>query len=161
MSQQQKTIGGDITQPVLLDPEKLKQFNIIQLSQFKKAFESEIEQFSNALETLLIAHSRLSGSSSVLEPLKHEKEGNEILIPLTSSLYVPGTLGKLDTVLVDVGVGYFIQKKIPEAQELLNRRAKYVKDNADKIQQRIAIQQENLRSITQVLQLKIQQQQQK
>lgn len=34
----------------------------------------------------------------------------EILVPLTNSLYVPGKLKKTDTVIVDVGTGYFIEK---------------------------------------------------
>jgi prefoldin alpha subunit len=34
----------------------------------------------------------------------------EILVPLTQSLYVPGKLKKTDTVIVDVGTGYYIEK---------------------------------------------------
>lgn len=30
-------------------------------------------------------------------------------MPLTASLYVPGTLDEADKVLVDVGTGYFIE----------------------------------------------------
>ena len=32
-----------------------------------------------------------------------------MLVPLTASLYVPGTLDDADKVLVDVGTGYFIE----------------------------------------------------
>lgn len=32
-----------------------------------------------------------------------------MLVPLTASLYVPGTLDDSDKVLVDVGTGYFIE----------------------------------------------------
>ena len=35
----------------------------------------------------------------------------EILIPLTSSVYVPGKLAEnLDKVLIDIGTGYFVEK---------------------------------------------------
>jgi hypothetical protein len=33
-----------------------------------------------------------------------------LLIPLTSSLYVPGSLGNTDKVIVDVGTGYMVEK---------------------------------------------------
>lgn len=33
-----------------------------------------------------------------------------ILVPLTSSLYVPGKLCDLENVIVDVGTGYYVQK---------------------------------------------------
>lgn len=32
------------------------------------------------------------------------------LIPLTSSLYVPGKLADCENVIVDVGTGYFVEK---------------------------------------------------
>lgn len=32
-----------------------------------------------------------------------------MLVPLTASLYVPGTLDDAEKVLVDVGTGYFIE----------------------------------------------------
>lgn len=33
-----------------------------------------------------------------------------ILVPLTSSLYVPGTLADTDNVIVDVGTGFYVEK---------------------------------------------------
>lgn len=36
--------------------------------------------------------------------------GREILVPLTTSLYVPGKLASTQTVLVDVGTGFYVEK---------------------------------------------------
>lgn len=36
--------------------------------------------------------------------------GTPILVPLTPSLYVPGTLASTETVLVDVGTGFYVEK---------------------------------------------------
>jgi prefoldin alpha subunit len=33
-----------------------------------------------------------------------------ILVPLTTSLYVPGTLADTENVIVDVGTGFFVEK---------------------------------------------------
>jgi hypothetical protein len=38
----------------------------------------------------------------------------KILIPLTSSLYVPGRIKDTENVLVDVGTGYFVDKVLPQ-----------------------------------------------
>ena len=32
-----------------------------------------------------------------------------MLVPLTQSLYVPGELASTETVLVDIGTGYFVE----------------------------------------------------
>ena len=36
--------------------------------------------------------------------------GTPILVPLTPSLYVPGKLASTDTVLVDIGTGFYVEK---------------------------------------------------
>jgi len=36
--------------------------------------------------------------------------GKQILVPLTQSLYVPGTLADNKHVIVDVGTGYYVEK---------------------------------------------------
>jgi len=36
--------------------------------------------------------------------------GKDVLVPLTPSLYVPGKLKNVGSVLVDVGTGYFVEK---------------------------------------------------
>lgn len=36
--------------------------------------------------------------------------GKEVLVPMTTSLYVPGTMADTETVIVDVGTGYFVEK---------------------------------------------------
>jgi prefoldin alpha subunit len=38
------------------------------------------------------------------------KLGKPILVPLTTSLYVPGTLADPDNVIVDVGTGFYVEK---------------------------------------------------
>ena len=42
--------------------------------------------------------------------MEEETEGKDMLVPLTSSMYVPGKLGSVDKVLLDVGTGYFVEK---------------------------------------------------
>ncbi len=36
--------------------------------------------------------------------------GKPILVPLTTSLYVPGTLADPENVIVDVGTGFYVEK---------------------------------------------------
>lgn len=39
-----------------------------------------------------------------------DETDKKILIPLTSSLYIPGRIKDTENVLVDVGTGYFVEK---------------------------------------------------
>lgn len=67
------------------------------------------------------AHSRfphakaIAGSPSVWEgvwraTIDAKNTGAHILVPLTTSLYVPGTLADKEKVIVDVGTGFYVEK---------------------------------------------------
>ena len=43
----------------------------------------------------------------------------EILVPLTTSLYVPGKLADRKKVIVDVGTGFYVEKVVPDRKGLL------------------------------------------
>ena len=66
--------------------------------------------------------------------MKPENEGKVAMIPITSSLYVPGRLQRTDTVLVDVGGQFLVEKSIPEANDYYDRRIKEVQANIAELQ---------------------------
>ena len=48
-------------------------------------------------------------SKEVLIYLNKFGQGKEVMVPLTSSLYVPGVMEDTQNVLVEVGASYFIE----------------------------------------------------
>ena len=54
-----------------------------------------------------------------------DNEGKDILVPLTGSMYVPGTLEEGKKVVVDVGTGYYVEKDIAGAKDYFNRKVTY------------------------------------
>ncbi len=56
--------------------------------------------------------------------MKTRAENREVMVPLTSSLYVPGVMEDNQHVLVEVGAGYFIEKDCDGATEYCNRKSK-------------------------------------
>ena len=45
-----------------------------------------------------------------------------VQVPLTQSLYVPGTVVEADKMLVDVGTGYYVEKDQKKTTEFLERK---------------------------------------
>ena len=87
---------------------------------------------------------------------------------MTTSLYVSGTLGDVDSVLVDIGTGYFVKKNVDESGEYLERKIALLKvrncsfgspggdlicpmyvsqENLDKVQEAIQTKRKNLESV--------------
>ncbi len=46
------------------------------------------------------------------------------MLPLTQSLYVPGRVAGGGAVLVDIGTGYYAEKSVPSAQDMIERKAR-------------------------------------
>jgi prefoldin alpha subunit len=136
-------------------PIDITTLNPEQLSLLKKDLEEEVDFLTQSFVQLRSASNKFMEAGEALDDLKKENEGKEIFIPLTSSLYVPGTLSQTSSVLIDVGTGYLIEHNIASAKDYTTRRAKDINGSAEKVQQSIEQKQKSLSIVTQVLQAKI------
>ena len=51
----------------------------------------------------------------MLAYLKEYGQGKDVMVPLTSSLYVPGVMEDTENVMVEVGASYFIEQNTEAA----------------------------------------------
>ena len=72
-------------------------------------------------------------SQEVLTYLKEYGTNKEVMVPLTSSLYVPGVLNETDKVLVEVGASYFIEQNNQSARDYCERKKVLLQGNAKKV----------------------------
>lgn len=87
----------------------ISQLSVEQLKAVKEQSDLEVNLLQDSLNKIRTASIRLDNASSALNDLSRHPLGQIMLVPLTASLYVPGTLDDADNVLVDVGTGYFIE----------------------------------------------------
>ena len=87
----------------------------------------------------MAAVEKFTQSKSVVAYLKERGKGKEIMIPLTSSLYVPGVMEDNEQVLVEVGAGYFVEKSSEKAKEYCDRKIKMLTDNGSKVAEIVQI----------------------
>jgi len=66
--------------------------------------------FQDSLETLKVTQQKLHESGECLKKVTPESKGAQVLVPLSSSMYVPGQLSDVENVMVDVGTGYYVKK---------------------------------------------------
>ena len=70
--------------------------------------------------------------------------GTPILVPLTPSLYVPGKLASTETVLVDIGTGFYVEKTPPAAQTFYKGKVEELGKNLGDLEQIVQGKQGNL-----------------
>ena len=97
-----------------------------QLINLKQQHEDEIKELSSQLEQLYGAKSRYINSKNVIDDLSQTSEESTILVPLTSSLYAPGVVQLPKKVIVELGTGYFVEKNVSDAKELITRKVNSV-----------------------------------
>ncbi|XP_054751721.2 prefoldin subunit 5-like [Lytechinus pictus] len=134
----------------------LMQLPIPQLNGLKEQLDQEVEMMQGSLQQLKMAQSRFMESSESIGKLNSDNEGKEMLVPLTSSLYVPGKLQDVNNVLIDIGTGYYVEKSLEEAKKYFKRKVDFVTKQMEKVQP-VLIEKSKMRQVvTEVMNMKIQ-----
>ncbi|PRQ41433.1 putative prefoldin [Rosa chinensis] len=112
---------------------EMEKLSAEQLKAVKEQTDLEVNLLQDSLNNIRTATTRLELASSALHDLSLRPTGKKTLVPLTASLYVPGTLQDPDQVLVDVGTGYFIEKNMPQAKDYCERKINLLKSNFEQL----------------------------
>ncbi|XP_066338073.1 prefoldin subunit 5-like [Miscanthus floridulus] len=112
---------------------ELDKLSVEQLKGLKEQTDLEFNLLQDSLTKIRTAATRLENASAALHDLSLRPHGKKMLVPLTASLYVPGSLDDAETVLVDVGTGYFIEKTMAQGKEYCERKINLLKSNFDEL----------------------------
>ncbi|KAB2577456.1 putative prefoldin subunit protein [Lasiodiplodia theobromae] len=139
----------------------LATLSLPQLSQLKKQLDTELEHLTSSFQSLRSAQTRFKDClKSINTGLQSGSTEKPILVPLTSSLYVTGTLADVKNVLVDVGTGFYVEKSTDDAKEFYDRKIKDLEKNLKDLEAIVTGKSNNLRVIEDVLRQKVLAQQQ-
>ncbi|KAI8053978.1 prefoldin 5, isoform CRA_b [Syncephalis plumigaleata] len=75
-------------------------------------------------------------------------------------MYVPAELTSVEKLIVDVGTGYFVEKSPEDATKFYKSKVDFLRSNMEKLEETIDTKQSNLRSVVNVMQMKLTAQQQ-
>ena len=126
-----------------------------QLNQVKTQLEKESQALTQQFQSLKVAEQRLLDSKATVGQLSTGSTGKQILVPLTSSLYIPGTIQDANKLLVDVGTGYYVEKSINKTKDYFDRRASMVNKNAASLQDLILQKRQSLETVFMVMQMRM------
>ncbi|ORZ21262.1 prefoldin, alpha subunit [Absidia repens] len=139
----------------------LTDLDLSSLQNVKNQLDEELSHLTQSYSKLKNVQGRFTDCADSVNSLKSEQaDEKQILVPLTSSLYVPGKLSNVEKVIVDIGTGYYVEKSVGDASNFYTEKVEYVKKNLSKLEENITGKQNNLRAIVNVMQDKIQEQQQ-
>uniref|UniRef100_A0A8C4YU46 Prefoldin 5 n=1 Tax=Gadus morhua TaxID=8049 RepID=A0A8C4YU46_GADMO len=112
----------------------LTELSLQQLEGLKTQFDQEVEFLTSSIGQLKVVQTKYVEAKDSLNVLNKSNEGKELLVPLTSSMYVPGTLNDVEHVLVDVGTGYYVEKNVDDSKAFFKRKIDFLTKQIEKIQ---------------------------
>ncbi|EGP91516.1 uncharacterized protein MYCGRDRAFT_84039 [Zymoseptoria tritici IPO323] len=147
-----------------------------QLSQVKKQLDDEVQHLTNSYQNLRtaqqkfrdciasiktgVANSVKGAASPTRTPRRtvsctNLQPDKPLLVPLTSSLYVPGKLADPENVLVDVGTGFYVEKSTKDAQKFYEGKIEELGKNIKDLESIVNGKANNLRVVEEVLRQKV------
>ena len=90
---------------------------------------------------------KFEDSRDTLAYLKTYGKNKDLMVPMTSSLYVPGVMEDTDNVLVEVGASYFIEQSTEKAQDYCKRKHELLQGNARKVNDILAVKKVQMQKV--------------
>ncbi|XP_040015277.1 prefoldin subunit 5 [Xiphias gladius] len=138
----------------------LTDLSLSQLEGLKTQLDQEIEFLTSSIGQLKVVQTKYVEAKDSLNVLNKNNKGKELLVPLTSSMYVPGTLNDVEHVLVDVGTGYYVEKNVDDSKAFFKRKIDFLTKQIEKIQPALQEKHAMKQAVIEVMNAKIQQLQQ-
>jgi len=126
---------------------KLSDLTQQQLSSLKKQLDEEIAHLTSSFQSLRSAQLRFRDCLKSLSSPLTATSSRPILVPLTTSLYVPGTLVDTEKVLVDVGTGFYVEKGRDEAKVFYEGKVEELGGSLGELEKIVGGKGENLRVV--------------
>jgi prefoldin alpha subunit len=105
-----------------MSEEKLTQQQVQALSDRFQQFQYQAESIAQQLNVLQITIRDLETALTTITALKDEPAGKETLVPIGFGSFVNATLTNPDKVVIGIGAGVSVEKKIDDAKALLEKR---------------------------------------
>lgn len=122
----------------------------------KSQLDRELEHLTTSFQSLRTAQSKFRDClKSISQGVNATTAERPLLVPLTSSLYVPGRLTSSSHVLIDIGTGFFVEKTTEDATGFYNRKVKDLGDSLKDLEQVINGKANNVRMVEEVIRLKV------
>lgn len=135
--------------------EQIEKLSLEQIRQVKEQVDSEVSLLQDSISNIRTAASRFEAASKAVHNLSVNPPGKKLLVPLTASLYVPGTLTNVDKLLIDVGTGYYVEKTMESAKDYCDRKIAFLRANHDKLVEVAAEKSNTAEQVTMVMQAKL------
>ena len=128
----------------------IEKLSVEQLNYVGQQIEKEIKNYSQYYSSLRAVNNKYLDNKEYIKQLKEYKD-KEILVPMTSSLYIPGKSTDVKKLMIEIGTNFFVETTIEKADKFCDRRIENFKKNMNEIDKIIQDKNDQLNVVNQNL----------
>lgn len=110
----------------------IESLSLEQLGYVGKQVEQEVNSYSSYYTSLKVALNKFTDNKEYIRDLQTYQE-KDILVPITSSLYIPGKCKDVTRLTVEIGANFFVETNMNKADSFCDRKIATIKKNMDRI----------------------------
>jgi len=96
-------------------------------------YKRQLEGISAQIQVLEAAMAETEAAIKALDSLREAKKGDEILVPIGSGSFIKGEIKDKESVIIGIGAGISVEKKVSEAKKILDKRQKDMQGAMEKM----------------------------
>ena len=128
----------------------IEKLSLEQLDYVGRQIEKEIKNYSQYYSSLRAVNNKYLDNKEYIKQLKEYKD-KEILVPMTSSLYIPGKCKDIKKLTIEIGANFFVETTVEKAEKFCDRKIESLKKNMDSIDKLIQEKNDQLNVVNQNL----------
>ena len=128
----------------------IEKLSIEQLNYVGQQIEKDIKNYSQYYSSLRAVNNKYLDNQEYIKMLKEFKD-KEILVPMTSSLYIPGKCADVKKLTIEIGANFFVETTIEKAEKFCERKIESLKKTMDEIDKIIQEKNDQLNVVNQNL----------
>ncbi|MBU4202250.1 MAG: prefoldin subunit alpha [Candidatus Altiarchaeales archaeon] len=96
-------------------------------------YKRQLEGISAQIQVLEAAMAETEAAINALDSLREAKKGDEILVPIGSGSFIKGEIKDKESVIIGIGAGISVEKKVGDAKKILDKRQKDMQGAMEKM----------------------------
>ena len=121
----------------------LESFTLQELSNLRKKLEEDLSIILDSFNSFKYLFKKFEDGKLIVNNLaKQETRPLEVLVPMSSSLYLPGEISDPNKFVVDLGTGYFAERSAKQTVEYCDQTLAVIRENGDRMAKEINKKQE-------------------
>ena len=128
----------------------IEKLTVDQLNYVGQQIEKEIKNYSQYYSSLRAVNNKYLDNKEYIKQLKEYKD-KEILVPMTSSLYIPGKCSDIKKLTIEIGANFFVETTVEKAEKFCDRKIENLKKNMTEIDKIIQDKNDQLNVVNQNL----------